>query len=634
MSIYHQILKKYWGFDNFRPLQEDIILSISAGNDTLGLMPTGGGKSITFQVPALAKKGLCLVITPLISLMKDQVDNLAKRKIKAVAIYSGMTYREIDIALNNCVYDESIKFLYISPERLETELFITRVQSMPVNLIAVDESHCISQWGYDFRPSYLKIADIRQYLPEVPVLALTATATPDVVVDIQEKLLFKKPNVFKKSFERKNLIYLVRNVENKFDYLIKSIKKVDGSGIVYVRSRRQTKEICEVLQKNNISADYYHAGLSPKLRSYKQSLWKNGNKQVIVATNAFGMGIDKPDVRFVVHFDIPENIESYYQEAGRAGRDEKEAYAVLAYNQADVIKLKNNFENSFPDIKTIRQVYNAMCNYLRLPVGSGKGETYEFNLYDFAKSYNYNLQIAYNALRILERDHYIVLTDIIDHPSRIKILVSNDELYNFRLKKPKYDAFIKMILRSYSGLFQDYVRIDENFISKHTGLKEDAVVDYLKALQTYKVIDYIIKNKASYIVMTEERLPEKSITISKENYDFRKKISENKYKAMLQYVTSNDKCRSMLLLEYFGQKDPPACGHCDVCLKKSVNTLNNNEFEIISKEILDLLKDNPLNPLKITQELNFDDKKIIKTIKLLLDRNKIKYDNNNNLTLK
>ena len=390
MNQYEQILVKYWGYSKFRPLQEDIIQSVMSGRDTLALMPTGGGKSLTFQVPAMANDGICIVITPLIALMKDQVENLNQRDIKAIAIYSGMTQEEIDIALENCIYG-NVKFLYISPERLETEIFKLRVKHMNISILAIDEAHCISEWGYDFRPSYLKIAEFRNHIPNVPVLALTATATPKVVIDIQEKLLFKEKNVLQKSFERKNLTYLVRNVEDKLNYLIDTIQKVKGSGIIYVRNRKKTKEIALFLQKNKISADYYHAGLKHEDRSLKQNAWKTGARKIMVATNAFGMGIDKPDVRFVIHFDLPDSIEAYFQEAGRAGRDEKKASAVLLYNNSDKVKAEQRIETNFPEIKEIREVYQALGNYFKIPFGGGKLSSYDFIISDFAKNYNFNL---------------------------------------------------------------------------------------------------------------------------------------------------------------------------------------------------------------------------------------------------
>jgi len=455
MNQYEQILVKYWGYSKFRPLQEDIIQSVMSGRDTLALMPTGGGKSLTFQVPAMATDGICIVITPLIALMKDQVENLKQRDIKAIAIYSGMTQEEIDIALENCIYG-NVKFLYISPERLETEIFKLRVKHMNISILAIDEAHCISEWGYDFRPSYLKIAEFRNHIQNVPVLALTATATPKVVIDIQEKLLFKEKNVLQKSFERKNLTYLVRNVEDKLNYLIDTIQKVKGSGIIYVRNRKKTKEIALFLQKNKISADYYHAGLKHEDRSLKQNAWKTGARKIMVATNAFGMGIDKPDVRFVIHFDLPDSIEAYFQEAGRAGRDEKKASAVLLYNNSDKVKAEQRIETNFPEIKEIREVYQALGNYFKIPFGGGKLSSYDFVISDFAKNYNFNLIKIISSINFLQREGYIELTDELNSASKIHFKASRDDLYKFQVANAKFDGFIKLILRSYTCLLYTF----------------------------------------------------------------------------------------------------------------------------------------------------------------------------------
>ena len=456
MNLFHKILLKYWGYSSFRPLQEEIIESVVAGKDTLALMPTGGGKSITFQVPALAMEGLCLVITPLIALMKDQVEALRSHGISALMIHSGMTSREIDIALDNAIFGE-YKFLYLSPERLETDIFKTRLRRMKICMLAVDESHCISQWGYDFRPSYLQIANIRSLLPDVPVLALTATATPKVADDIMDKLKFREQNLLQKSFERKNLVYLVRETDDKFQYLLKILRKERGTAIVYVRSRGNTQEIAEELVQNGISADFYHAGLSSEMRSKKQDEWKAGKTRVIVATNAFGMGIDKPDVRVVVHIDLPDSLEAYFQEAGRAGRDEQLAYAALLYNRDDQTKFKHRLRNEFPPIADIKSVYQAACNYVQVPYGAGRGAAFEFNTTSFSYQYKYYPATIYSAFKFLRRENLAELTEDIDNPSRIMFIVGRDDLYKIQINNPEIDRFIKVVLRAYAGLFNNYV---------------------------------------------------------------------------------------------------------------------------------------------------------------------------------
>ncbi len=631
--MYHQILLKYWGYSQFRPLQEDIIISIANGNDTLGLLPTGGGKSITFQVPALAKEGICLVITPLIALMKDQVENLKKRGIKATAIYSGMTKHEIDLNFENCIYG-NVKFLYLSPERLGTEIFKERVKKMKINLIAIDESHCISQWGYDFRPSYLKISELRDIVHDVPFLALTATATPEVVDDIQEKLHFQKKNVLQKSFERKNLVYVVRHVEDKLKYLVKIISKVKGSGIVYVRNRKKTKEIAVYLRENKITADYYHAGLSHELRNRKQENWKNNRIQVIVSTNAFGMGIDKPDVRFVVHLDMPDSIEAYFQEAGRAGRDEKRAYAVLLYHEEDKKKIHQRIERSFPEISKIKDTYHALGNFFQIPVGGGKNNVYEFQISDFISNYKLELIKTFNSLKILQREGYIELTDELDNPSRIIFLMNREDLYKFQVSHVKLDGFIKLLLRSYTGVFHDYVIIDENELARKVNTNRDIIYQYLLSLGRYKVINYIPQKKTPLVVYTEERLDEKALYISPENYKNRKERFTNRVNAMLEYATESTICRNQYLLRYFGEKDPYQCGNCDICLKRNELDLSTYEFDIIVNELKVILKRNPIKLEDLVDSVSQKEEKTIKVIRWLLDNNKIHYDDNNLLNWK
>jgi len=622
INNYEQILIKYWGYSKFRPLQEDIIRSVMAGKDTLALMPTGGGKSITFQVPSMTQDGICIVITPLIALMKDQVENLQRKNIKAIAIYSGMTKNEIDIALDNCIYG-NIKFLYISPERINTELFKVRVKYMKVNLIAIDEAHCISEWGYDFRPSYLKIADLRDLVPDVPFLALTATATHKVVEDIQEKLKFKEKNVLRKSFERKNLIYLVREVEDKKNYLIETLNKVRGSGIIYARNRKKTRETALMLQKEKISADYYHAGLKHEDRNTKQNNWKVGKTRVMVATNAFGMGIDKPDVRFVIHLDLPDSIESYFQEAGRAGRDEKNAYAVLLYNNSDKAKAEQRVDTNFPEIKEIRTIYQALGNFFRIAYGSGKNQSYDFIISDFAQKYSFSILKIHSALKFLQREGYIEITDELYSSSKIHFLVGRDDLYKFQIANVQFDGFIKLILRAYTGLFSDYVNIDENSLSKKANINIENIYKYLNKLNSLGILNYIPKKNNPFIVFTEERLDDKSLHLSKENYNFRKKRFIERLNAVLHYASSNNKCRSQLLLSYFGESNPDRCGVCDVCTKRNELELSKYEFDLILEDIKNNLGQQTLPLDQLVSKLSFNKDKSLKVIQWLIDNHKI-----------
>jgi len=566
LSIYSQILSQYWGYSEFRPLQQEIIESVGRGEDTLALMPTGGGKSVTFQVPALAAEGICIVITPLIALMKDQVDQLKKRKIRAMAIHSGMTGEEIGVALDNCIYGD-YKFLYVSPERLGTELFRTRVREMQVNLIAVDEAHCISQWGYDFRPSYLQISSLREILKGVPVLALTATATPEVCNDIQVRLLFRKKNLLQSSFERKNLAYVVRKTEDKPGELTGIVQKLGGSGIVYVRNRKKSRDLAGMLSGKGIPAEYYHAGLKHAERDERQRGWSGDSFRVMVATNAFGMGIDKPDVRFVIHVDLPDNPEAYFQEAGRAGRDGKKAYAILLYSPADKKLAEKRVAVNFPDIPRIRQIYAALSNFLQVPVGSGKGQQYDFEMGEFLTRYRLNALVVHSALSILTREGYIEVTEAIHNPSRIMFRTGRDELYSFQVKHAELDGFIKLLLRSYSGLFSQYAVIDESFLAKQTGLSTGQVKRFLQDLSGRQIIHYIPRKNVPVVTFLEERLDEKNLLISPEMYRFRKERYIKRVREMLRYTGSETICRSQFLLSYFGQRDAPRCGICDVCLK-------------------------------------------------------------------
>ncbi len=623
MEDFRQILIRYWGYPDFRPLQLDIINSVASGKDTLGLMPTGGGKSITFQVYSLSQKGICIVITPLIALMKDQVEGLNRRGIKALAIHSGMSPREIKLTLDNAVWGE-YKFLYISPERLNSERFRERLAQMKVNLVTVDEAHCISQWGYDFRPSYLNIVQIRKILPNAKFLALTATATPKVADDIQDKLDFKKKNILKMSFMRDNLSYLVRDMENKTGYLLNTIRKVKGSGIIYVRSRKATREIADELKTNNISADFYHAGLSNFVRSRKQDSWLEGKTDVIVATNAFGMGIDKAEVRFVIHIQPPDSLVAYYQEAGRAGRDGRKSAAVLLYNNTDTTKLKKHVKVAFPEIENIKRIYDALCNFLQIAVGFGKSQIFEFHLQEFAQAFKFQQAMVFNSLKILQREGYVEFTEEIDSPSRVYFTVSRNDLYKFQVANADLDGFIKLILRSYTGLFTGYVTIDEELLAKRSGLDRDQVYIYLKHLRKSNVVDYVPQNRAPFIYFAKERVSIERLKISRDNYDLRKKELINRIESVIEYATSSTKCRSQILLEYFGETDSAKCGICDVC--KSLESLEMSpfEFETIGKEVKEILK-NPITYENLLLKLKGDQQKMRQAIKWLIDNNKIIY---------
>lgn len=621
MDIFHQILKKYYGYSSFRPMQHDIIQSVYDGHDTLALMPTGGGKSITFQIPALAKGGTCLVISPLIALMKDQVENLKKKGIIAIALHSGLTNREIDIALDNVAYG-NVKFLYLSPERIGTDLFLTRLQKMTISMIAVDESHCISQWGYDFRPSYLQIAELRSHLPDVPILAVTATATPEVAIDIQEKLGFREGRLFQSSFERSNLAYVVRECDDKEQQLIKIATNVKGSGVVYVRNRNKTKEVATILSKAGISADFYHAGLSPEMRSLKQDKWKKGQLRVIVATNAFGMGIDKSDVRFVIHIDLPDCVEAYFQEAGRAGRDLKKAYAVLLYSKADELQARDRLEKSFPPIEEVKRIYHALYSFYNIPYGGGKGSVYDFNLMEFCSQYRMSSLIVYNAVQILKGEGYLEVTDELDNPSRAMFTVSREDLYKVQVSKAELDAISKLLLRTYTGLFSNFVNIDEGYLARVSGTTPQVVYELLKQLTKANVISYIPRKKTPLIIFSEERLDDKNIRFSPENYKYRKERYQKRLDAMLNYCNTH-RCRNQQLLSYFGETGSRACGVCDVCLEKNELDLTNYDFETIREEIIQKITPNGLFPNELVNGIAHAPEKINTVINWLIDNNKI-----------
>jgi ATP-dependent DNA helicase RecQ len=630
---YRQILTKYWGFSSFKPLQEEIIRSVAEGKDTLGLMPTGGGKSITFQVPALAQEGICLVITPLIALMKDQVNRLNDLEIKSIAIHSGMSGEEIDNALENCIFGD-YKFLYISPERISTRVFQAKVTRLNLSLVAIDEAHCISQWGYDFRPSYLKIASLRDHISEkVPFLALTASATPQVIDDIMKKLAFREKNVLRTSFDRKNISYLVRKVEDKGSYLIKTLRKIRGSGIVYVRSRKRSKEVAELLVANGISADFYHAGLTDELRDKKQASWTIGETRVIIATNAFGMGIDKSEVRFVIHWDIPDCIESYFQESGRAGRDGKPAFAVLLYSPADKARLVDTIRKKYPAIEKIKDTYEALCNYLQVPLGSGKDNVFDFNMYDFVAKYRLPVIETYNSLQFLQREGYVEFTEEINNPSRVHFIVSRDDLYKFQVANESFDGFIKLLLRSYTGMFSEFVPINEEALSRKSAATRDTIYQYLVKLSSLNIIRYIPGKKTALVIFTEERLVRKALMISPDNYLHVKERYEIRMNKMVEYADSDSHCRSVYLLNYFGEESD-RCGICDVCRERNELELSKYEFDLILEEIKSILSEKNPDAEELVRLIDYPEDRVIKVIRWLLDHNKIVQDGDHKLSWK
>ena len=623
-TLNSRILKQYWGYDRFRGIQEDIIDSISKNKDTLGLMPTGGGKSITFQVPALAKEGMCLVITPLIALMKDQVQNLKKRGIKALAIYSGMSRQDIIITLENCIFG-NYKFLYISPERLDTEIFRTKLRKMHISMITVDESHCISQWGYDFRPAYLKIAEIRELLPDVPVLALTATATPEVVKDIQARLHFRHKNVFRMSFERNNLAYIVRKTENKTAELLHILRSMPGSAIVYVRNRRRTKEITELLNNEHITADFYHAGLDDATKDIRQHRWQSGESRVMVATNAFGMGIDKPDVRIVIHMDLPDSIEAYFQEAGRAGRDGQKAYAVILYAKSDKTTLHKRIPDTFPEKEYIRDVYEHLQYYYQMAMGDGLDCVREFNIEDFCRKFKYFPVPVDSALRILTQAGYLEYTAEQDSTSRILFTIRRDELYRLREMSEDMDRLIQAVLRSYTGVFTDYTYINEDSLAIRTGLTRRQIYEMLVHLAKLRIVSYIPHKKTPYIIYTRERVEAQRIHISPEVYEHRKARYETRINAMLDYVTNDTVCRSRMLLDYFGERNEHNCGQCDTCisLRSKSKASEQPDRETLCAKVCGILSRESLTPADLLKQLPMDKELLTEILHRLLDEGKI-----------
>lgn len=614
----HFILKQFWGFEHFRPLQEEIIQSVLNGKDTLALLPTGGGKSICFQVPGMAKEGICVVISPLIALMKDQVANLKKKGIQAICIVSGMDKREIDILLDNCVYGQ-IKFLYISPERAVTPLFRERFKRMKVNLLAIDESHCISQWGYDFRPQYLRIAELRELKPNVPLLALTATATPKVVDDIFEKLAFKTKNLLQKSFKRDNLTYFVIKEEDKLNRLLRIVKKTEGSGVVYFRSRKKTQTSSDFLNRHQFTSTFYHAGLNMAEREQRQNDWIENKYRIITATNAFGMGIDKADVRFVVHLDLPDNLEAYFQEAGRAGRDEKDAYAVILWNEEDILHLEQQFEINFPDEESIKRTYTALGNFCKLATGAGEESIYDIEPMDFFKTFSIPPALGFSCFKILELEELITFTEAMHTPSQVKFIAGNEDLYNYQLSNPTMDQFIRLLLRSYPGLFDELVKINEFDLAKKSGLSLELVIKNLQQLQKLELLTYIPKAGTPRIIWTKNRIHERDFKLSPLFYQ-RKKTAAEKLASVKKYVQHHDVCRSTFLLDYFAEKEDYRCGKCDVCLALNKYELSNIEFENIQKDLEKLLSKSTLSLEEIIlQTTNHREDKVRKVFRWLLD---------------
>ena len=610
------ILQQYWGYPSFRPLQEDIVDSVMAGKDTLALLPTGGGKSICFQVPAMAMEGLCLVITPLIALMKDQVAHLVDKGIHAAAIYSGMHPDALELAYNQAAYGR-LKFLYVSPERLQTNAFIEALRKMKVCLLAVDESHCISQWGYDFRPPYLKIADIRPYMSKTPVLALTATATAKVVDDIQFRLGFKQKNVFQSSFERKNVTYNVYHEADKYGVLRRKLEAMkEGSAIVYVRNRKRTQVIADWLNSVGISATFYHAGLDSKTRDERQDLWMKGKVKVIAATNAFGMGIDKPDVRLVIHIDLPDSIEAYFQEAGRAGRDLKPSEAFLLVSPADIKKLQENLTQSFPELDRIKLIYNALGNYFSIPVGAGENVSYPFVIGDFANRYGFSIIEVFHTLKILEKEGFLVLSDSFDEPSKVMIKASRDDIYGFQVNNPQYSELVKYMLRSLPGVMSDFVKINEEMMAKKIGIPVEKVIEQLKKLEAYNFLSYAPRNDKPQILFLSEFVDAKHFGLSKENYYDRKKDADERVKAVVDFVNNDEECRSVQLLRYFNEKTRKTCGRCDVCLKQQhrvpYDAIENRVRSVLSEEML------PMDEI-LSQCSDFEESHVLDAIRFLVD---------------
>lgn len=634
----HEILKQYWGYDTFRPLQEHIISAVLTHRDVVALLPTGGGKSLTYQLPALVMDGITIVVTPLIALMKDQVDSLRKRGIRAVAINSSMNYREIDIALDNCVYGD-VKLLYIAPERIATEIFRLRLQRMAVSLIAVDEAHCISQWGYDFRPSYLKISTLRELLPEVPMIAVTATATSIVLDDISKYLKLHDPQIFRASYERANLTFVVRRTENKNEHILRVIKGIEsGSGIVYARTRAATEQIAEFLQTRGVSADFYHAGLGFALRSLKQRDWSSGKTRVIVATNAFGMGIDKADVRFVVHHQIPESLESYYQEAGRAGRDSKRAYAVVLYNDADNAAALRRISMEYPPIETIRQVYEALFNHFQIAIGSGKDSVHDFKLWEVAQKFNIYSLTVLNSIKILELNGYMTLTEELDNPTRIMFRISRDKLYAVQVERVDFEGVVKAILRHYTGLFTQFVSIDEHYLATVSGYTVERIVEMLLALSRADIIRYIPRRRTPLLIMHEERLEPKNLRIAPETLGLRRSKSELRIAAMIDYASQETQCRSLVLRNYFDEDTTDHCGVCDVCIERKKRGLEMYDSatatdDSIESSLIRALEVAPCDIRALMLAIKVPSNIVLNTIRRLIAQDKVQHLSNGQIAI-
>ena len=616
------ILERWWGYKEFRPMQREIIESVLQGRDTLALMPTGGGKSITYQVPALAMEGLCIVVTPLIALMKDQVDQLQRRGISAVAVHSGLDPRRIEIALDNCTYGD-VKMLYIAPERLETEAFRVRLRRMNISLIAVDEAHCISQWGYDFRPSYLNIAEVREFAPNAPMLALTASATELVARDIMRHLRFGKEHILRSSFARPNLSYVVRDSGDKYENLLRVINNVPGSGIVYMRTREGAEQLAEQLRKDGVNANFYHAGLPSMERALRQDEWREGKTRIIVATNAFGMGIDKADVRFVIHFSMCDSLEAYYQEAGRAGRDGRRSYAVLLSLERDSDSISKIFKAEFPPIADIKRVYELICNYLQVAIGDGAGASFIFNIYDFCHVVKLSSLTVINALKILEQNRLMTLIDEQDNPAKLMFTCSRDSLYKLNVGGNDMDTMLLTILRLYNGVFTHFRNIDELQIATHAKLSSERVHELLKMLWRMHVIRYIPATRSPMIYFDSERLPQRDIYIAPETYRQRYDLAIERFNNMLRYTLSTDICRSRIIEEYFGEREAKDCGICDICLAKRKRNEVSNNVQSIDNKIIALLGERDMAIKDVVASIGGESAKIATRIDYLISEGKI-----------
>ena len=635
MSNLQAVLKQYWGYDQFRPVQEEAIRSVLDGNDTLLLLPTGGGKSICFQVPVMTMEGVCIVVTPLIALMKDQVEQLKRRDIAAAAIHSGMNRHEIDITLDNCIHGQT-KFLYVSPERLRTEIMIERTKQMKVCLLAVDEAHCVSAWGYDFRPSYLLISEFRLLIPKVPVMALTATATEQVQIDIIDKLEMKPVRVFRQSFARANLSYSTFLEENKERKLLQILKNVPGTAIVYVRTRKRTKELADWLTKQGLQAAGYHAGLPFKERSDRQTAWLKNQVRVVVATNAFGMGIDKPDVRAVVHFDLPDNLEAYYQEAGRAGRDEKKAFAVAIYNKIDLEDLAENVEKKYPPTNVLRRAYQSLANYYKIHVGGGEFTGYNFDIQNFTGTFGLIVNETHYALKLLEEEGFIQLSENFNDLARLHFQVDNRQLYDFQIRNPEFDSFVKLLLRIYGGeLFTEYVRISESELAQIYFAPEAEIIKKLSFLKERGIADYEPRRDKPQLTFLTPRYDAAQMPLNVFEIERRRERDRQKARAVIQYASNKNRCRTILLLEYFNEMDGQDCGVCDVCLKKKKNETNPEINEELGNQILLYLKSyGSVTPRALSRIFeNVDEKPFLKTLKYLIDEEIIHYDQVGKLTL-